>query len=166
MYHLYYISLIYMPASASCLMYAYLPQSSSASSSASSAPIITRTVTAGTRSYPVDSSSPVVSTSTAASPVITTPTHTTIYWSLLNPFIYFSYRLIIFADPNPYPPATAISETFVKSSTTLVIAIPTVTTTVTLANAVLTLGPGGTPIGAPVPPDIFQPGAITPTWSK
>lgn len=74
--------------------------------------------------------------------------------------------LTLWADPNPVPSSGASSQTFVRSSSTVVIAIPTTTTTVTMAGATITVAPGGTPVGGIVPPDITQPGAIVPTWSE
>ncbi len=74
--------------------------------------------------------------------------------------------LIVSSDPNPVPSPGATSQTFVRSSTTVIIAIPTVTVTVTVAGATITVAPGGTPVGGTVPTDVTQPGAVTPTWSK
>ncbi|KAJ6553056.1 hypothetical protein B0H19DRAFT_1263474 [Mycena capillaripes] len=54
-------------------------------------------------------------------------------------------------NPNPAPPPGAVSETFVKASTTVIIAVPTTTTVITVANATITVAPGGTPINGPVP---------------
>ncbi|KAJ6552882.1 hypothetical protein B0H19DRAFT_1236093 [Mycena capillaripes] len=68
-------------------------------------------------------------------------------------------------NPNPVPPPGAVSETFVGSGTTVIIAIPTTTTSIVVARATITLAPGGTPINAPVPTSISQPGALTPTWN-
>ncbi|KAJ7310018.1 hypothetical protein DFH08DRAFT_1049527 [Mycena albidolilacea] len=68
-------------------------------------------------------------------------------------------------NPNPAPSSGAVSETFVKSTTTVIIAIPTITTTVIVAGTVITLAPGGTPINGPLPSGVSLPGAITPTWN-
>ncbi|KAF7343140.1 Chitin synthase [Mycena venus] len=68
-------------------------------------------------------------------------------------------------NPNPVPPSGAVSETFVKSTTTIVIAIPQTTTTVIIAGASITLAPGGTPVNGPLPSDVSISGAVTPTWN-
>ncbi|KAK6995938.1 chitin synthase, partial [Favolaschia claudopus] len=68
-------------------------------------------------------------------------------------------------NPNPAPTSGAVSETFVKSTTTVVIAIPTATTSVVVGGTSITLAPGGTPINSPLPPGISIPGATTPTWN-
>ncbi|KDR76862.1 hypothetical protein GALMADRAFT_138903 [Galerina marginata CBS 339.88] len=68
-------------------------------------------------------------------------------------------------NPNPYPPTTAISETFVFSKTTVVIPIPTTTVTVTIAGTTVVVASGGTPVGSPLPTAITISGAITPTWN-
>ncbi|KAJ7459280.1 hypothetical protein FB451DRAFT_1506423, partial [Mycena latifolia] len=75
-----------------------------------------------------------------------------------------SYRAVTW-NPNPYPPATAPSETFIKSGSTFVIPMPTASTTVVFNAATVTLAPGGTPVGGALPPDVTIPGATTPTWS-
>ncbi|KAK7043326.1 chitin synthase [Favolaschia claudopus] len=68
-------------------------------------------------------------------------------------------------NPNPAPTSGAVSETFVKSPTTVIIAIPTATTSVVVGGTSITLAPGGTPINSPLPPGISIPGATTPTWN-
>ncbi|KAK7013723.1 chitin synthase, partial [Favolaschia claudopus] len=68
-------------------------------------------------------------------------------------------------NPNPAPTSGAVSETFVKSPTTVIIAIPTATTSVVVGGTSIKLAPGGTPINSPLPPDISIPGATTPIWN-
>ncbi|KAK7013733.1 chitin synthase [Favolaschia claudopus] len=68
-------------------------------------------------------------------------------------------------NPNPAPTSGAISETFVKSTTTVIIAIPKATTTVVVAGTTLTLAPGGTPINVPLPSGVSILSATTPTWN-
>ncbi|KAK7013688.1 chitin synthase [Favolaschia claudopus] len=68
-------------------------------------------------------------------------------------------------NPNPAPTSGAVSETFVKSTTTVIIAIPTATTSVVIGGTSITLAPGGTPINSPLPPGISIHGATIPTWN-
>ncbi|KAK6995928.1 chitin synthase [Favolaschia claudopus] len=68
-------------------------------------------------------------------------------------------------NPNPAPTSGAVSETFVTSTITVIIAIPTATTSVVVGGISITLAPGGTPINNPLPPGITIPGATTPTWN-
>ncbi|KAJ7354049.1 hypothetical protein DFH08DRAFT_984259, partial [Mycena albidolilacea] len=68
-------------------------------------------------------------------------------------------------DPNPAPSSGAVSETFVSAGTTVIVAVPAITTTVVVVGVTITLAPGGTPVNAPVPSGISMPGAVTPTWS-
>ncbi|KAF5382647.1 hypothetical protein D9615_002709 [Tricholomella constricta] len=75
-----------------------------------------------------------------------------------------SYTYITW-NPNPYPSPAAVSETFIRSDTTIIIAIPTTTTSITLGPDVITLNSGGTPVNSPVPTDVTQPNAITPIWT-
>ncbi|KAJ6597670.1 hypothetical protein DFH09DRAFT_1071651 [Mycena vulgaris] len=91
-------------------------------------------------------------TTTLAPPV---PTYTEIEW---NPF-----NRMLPADPNPAPPSGAVSETFVKASTTVIIVIPTTTTVVVVADATITVAPGGQPINGPVPsdPNVIPPASAT-----
>jgi hypothetical protein len=74
--------------------------------------------------------------------------------------------LIPYLDPNPAPPPGAPSQTFVSSTKTVIIAVPTTTITITVGAATITLQSGGTPIGGPVPTGVSQPGAVTPTWGE
>ncbi|KAJ7841244.1 hypothetical protein B0H13DRAFT_1910385 [Mycena leptocephala] len=48
--------------------------------------------------------------------------------------------------PNPYPPSTAKSETFIDGASALIIPMPTSTTTATIHNLTFVLGSGGTPL--------------------
>jgi chitinase len=69
-------------------------------------------------------------------------------------------------DPNPYPASTAKSETFIGFGSTVVIPVPTATTSITIGSVVVTLASGGTPVHSIVPTEITQPNAVTPSWSK
>ncbi|KAJ7176300.1 hypothetical protein C8R43DRAFT_1118818 [Mycena crocata] len=66
-------------------------------------------------------------------------------------------------NPNPFPPTTATSETFVRSSSTVIVPVPSATTTISIAGTPITLAPGGTPVVSALPKDISIVGAITPT---
>lgn len=68
-------------------------------------------------------------------------------------------------DPNPHPSSNAVSETFVKTGSTLDIPTPTQTVFVTVGEDILVLNAGGTPVDQLVPTDVTQPNAVTPTWS-
>lgn len=81
-----------------------------------------------------------------------------IHLAVLHPFID------VFEDPNPAPTSGAVSQTFVSSASTLVIQVPTSTTTVTVGAATIVIAPGGTPVGGPVPSGVTQPGAVAPVW--
>lgn len=64
--------------------------------------------------------------------------------------------------------ATSIAVTtsaVVKTGTTVIIPMPTTTTSVTIDGVVLTLQPEGTPINTLLPPYITEVSGITPTWS-
>ncbi|KAJ7636564.1 hypothetical protein FB45DRAFT_1138288 [Roridomyces roridus] len=82
--------------------------------------------------------------------------------SVSPPIPYYSQ---IDWNPNPAPSPGASSQTFVKGTSTKVIAVPTTTTSVVLSGTTITLAPGGTPINGPVPSGISQPGAVTPSWN-
>lgn len=69
-------------------------------------------------------------------------------------------------DPNPYPASTAKSETFVAAGSTIVVPVPTTTTTIQVGGNTVVLGPGGTPVNSLVPVGVTQLGAVTPTWSE
>ncbi|KAJ7837275.1 glycosyl hydrolases family 18-domain-containing protein [Mycena leptocephala] len=71
-------------------------------------------------------------------------------------------------NPNPFPSSNAASETFVQipgTATTVIVPVPKTTTTVLVEGVTITLNPGGTPVNSPVPTDISQPSAITPTFT-
>ncbi|KAJ3506174.1 hypothetical protein NLJ89_g7013 [Agrocybe chaxingu] len=69
-------------------------------------------------------------------------------------------------NPNPIPPVTAVSQTFVAAGTTVVIPKPTtVTVTVTVAGSTLTVAPGGQVVGT-VPTGVSQPEALPPVWNN
>ncbi|KAL0952378.1 hypothetical protein HGRIS_006655 [Hohenbuehelia grisea] len=62
--------------------------------------------------------------------------------------------------------STVTSTTLVtKTATTIVIPVPKASTTVTIEGVPITLNSGGTPVNSPVPTDISQPNAVTPTWT-
>ncbi|KAJ7059263.1 pectate lyase superfamily protein-domain-containing protein [Mycena amicta] len=75
-------------------------------------------------------------------------------------------------NPNPIPPAGAVSETFaVPGGPTTVIPIPTTATIVTIgtpggtATQFVFLDPGGTPVTAQIPTSVSEVNGVTPTWS-
>lgn len=71
-----------------------------------------------------------------------------------------------FVDPNVIPSPGAASETFLISGVAEIIAIPSVTTTVSINSALITLAPGGTPIGGPLPSGVQLLNGVTPTFSE
>ncbi|KAK7439520.1 hypothetical protein VKT23_017449 [Stygiomarasmius scandens] len=62
--------------------------------------------------------------------------------------------------------STIVSTTiFVNTATTIVVHVPSSTSTVSIGAVIITLNSGGTPVNNPVPTWISQPSAITPNWT-
>ncbi|KAJ7618103.1 hypothetical protein DFH06DRAFT_1144937 [Mycena polygramma] len=66
---------------------------------------------------------------------------TAVDWSKFPSSIDAAKNHYLHPDPNPAPPSGAVSETFVKASTTVILAIPTTTTTVVVDDITITLAP-------------------------
>ncbi|KAK7043324.1 chitin synthase [Favolaschia claudopus] len=98
-------------------------------------------------------------------PTIITVSYSTFIFKHVNSHSLHAVLTCMIIDPNPAPTSGAISETFVKFTTTVIIAIPRATTTVVVAGTTLTLAPGGTPINAPLPSGVSILSATTPTWN-
>ncbi|KAF7311921.1 Glucan 1,3-beta-glucosidase [Mycena indigotica] len=71
-----------------------------------------------------------------------------------------------YPDPNPIPPANAVSETFaVAGGPTTVIPIPSQPTIISVGGQIIFLEPGGTPATALLPSTLTEVNGVTPTWS-
>ncbi|KAJ7610191.1 hypothetical protein FB45DRAFT_1038232 [Roridomyces roridus] len=68
-------------------------------------------------------------------------------------------------NPNPTLPPNAVSETFVHAGSTLVIPIPTKTTTILVVGTHVTVAPGGPVVNGLLPSGVSIVGAVKPTWN-
>ncbi|KAF9048362.1 hypothetical protein BDZ89DRAFT_1126933 [Hymenopellis radicata] len=118
--------------------------------------VVSQSTVTTTKTLVIPAATSVTTTFTAVSGSVQTVTRTVTIPATT------STLTITFTEGSTITSVTTVS----KTATTIVVPVPKTTTTVNVEGVIITLNSGGTPVNSPVPTDISQPSAITPTFTQ